>query len=474
MALRLYNTLTRQKEEFVPRDPGKAAIYVCGITPYDYAHLGNARPAVFWDVVRRYLAFLGLEVRLVTNFTDIDDKIIRRARETGRDPLALSAEFSRIYLEDLAALGVAPADVYPRVTEHLPEIIDLVRRLLERGHAYQVDGDVYFSIASYPAYGKLSGRSEEEMEAGARVEVDPRKRHPMDFALWKAAKPDEPAWDSPWGRGRPGWHIECSAMSLKYLGSGFDMHGGSEDLIFPHHENEAAQSEAATGQPFVRYWVHTAFVTVDGNRMGKSMGNLRPIREVAAAVRPKVIRFWLLGTHYRQQINYTQDSLESAAKGLERLETCRNVLWRLTACPPAPGPAAADAEYLREAAGDCRRHFRTAMDDDLNTAMALAALYDLVREANRVAQSKEFRPTAGNQAALKEVWQTLDDLGGVLGIWFGEEKAGDEAEIEALVEKRQEARAAKDWAAADRVRDDLKARGIILEDTPQGVRWRRE
>ena len=312
------------------------------------------------------------------------------------------------------------------------------------------------------------------MEAGARVEIDPRKRHPMDFALWKAAKPAEPAWDSPWGRGRPGWHIECSAMSLKYLGPGFDLHGGSEDLIFPHHENEVAQSEAATGQQFVRYWVHTAFITVDGNRMGKSMGNLRPIREVAAAVHAKVIRFWLLGTHYRQQINYTRESLESAAKGLERLETCRTALDRLLACPQVSGHTAPDAGYLREATVDCRRHFRAAMDDDLNTALALAALYDLVRETNRVAQNKNFQPTAGNHAVLSEVLRTLDELGGVLGIWFAAEKAGDEAQIEALVAKRQEARAAKDWAAADRVRDELKAKGVILEDTPQGVRWRRE
>lgn len=474
MALRVYNTLAGQKEDFVPRDPGRVGIYVCGITPYDYAHLGNARPAVFWDVVRRYLRSIGYQVMLVTNFTDIDDKIIRRAAESGRDPLELSAEFSRIYLEDLALLGVEPADVYPRVTGHMPEIIDLIKRLVDRGHAYAADGDVYFSIASFPGYGKLSGRSEEEMEAGARVEVDQRKHHPMDFALWKAAKTGEPAWDSPWGNGRPGWHIECSAMSLNYLGLGFDMHGGSEDLVFPHHENEIAQSEAATGRQFVRYWVHTAFVTVEGNRMGKSLGNLRPIREMAAVIKPKAIRCWLLGTHYRQQISFSQEGLESAAKGLERLETCRRVLHDLANRAPIAGPLAGEVAFLHEAAADCRRHFRAAMNDDLNTALALAALYDLVREANRVAQAKEFTLTAGNQAVLGEVLQALDGLGSLLGIWFAGEEAGDEDEVEALVEKRQQARAAKDWAEADRVRAELKARGIALEDTPQGVRWRRE
>ena len=473
MGLKVYNTLSREKEEFVPREPGRVGIYVCGITPYDYAHVGNARPAVFWDVVRRYLRWRGYQVKLVTNFTDIDDKIIRRAAETGKDPLALAAEFSRIYLEDLASLGVEPADVYPRVSEHIPEIIDLIRRLFDRGHAYRVDGDVYFSIPSFPAYGRLSGRSEEEMLAGARVEVDPRKRHPMDFALWKAAKPGEPAWDSPWGPGRPGWHIECSAMALKHLGPGFDMHGGSEDLIFPHHENEIAQAEAATGERFVRYWVHTAFVTVDGNRMGKSMGNLRAIREVSSLFPPKVVRFWLLGTHYRQQINFGQEGLESAAKGLERLEICRTALRDLLAHPPVPGPLSDRVAFLAEAAGDCRRHFTAAMDDDFNTALALAALYDLVREVNRVVQDRDYRLSEGDERILREVLATLDELGGILGIWFDEVKEEERAEIEALIRQRQEARAAKDWATADRIRDELRARGILLEDTPQGVRWRR-
>ncbi|MGE5598073.1 MAG: cysteine--tRNA ligase [Bacteroidota bacterium] len=473
MALRLYNTLTRRKEIFAPRDPGRVGIYVCGITPYDYAHLGNARPAVFWDVVRRYLRYRGYQVKLVANFTDIDDKIIKRAAETGREPLELSAEFSRIYLEDLASLGVAPADIHPRATEHIPEILDLIGRLMERGHAYRVDGDVYFSIASWPEYGKLSGRTEAEMEAGARVEIDPRKRHPMDFALWKAAKPGEPAWDSPWGKGRPGWHIECSAMSLKYLGPGFDMHGGSEDLVFPHHENEIAQSEAAFGGPFVRYWVHTAFVTVDGNRMGKSLGNLRSIREMARLVPAKAIRFWLLGTHYRQQINFSREGLEAAANGLERLETSRLILREAIARDPVPGPAAPAAETLREAAEAARSKFHEAMDDDLNTAQAVAALHDLVRVANRFAQDRDLAPTAGNIPALSAALQTLDELGDVLGIWFAAGEMGDEAEIERLVRQRQEARAARDWAAADRIRDELKARGVVLEDTPQGVRWRR-
>ncbi|MGE5527586.1 MAG: cysteine--tRNA ligase [Patescibacteria group bacterium] len=473
MGLRVFNTLTGRKEEFVPRDPGRVSIYVCGVTPYDYAHVGNARPAVFWDVVRRRLRAKGFTTTLVTNFTDIDDKIIRRASEKGRDPLALSAEFSRIYLEDLAALGVEPADSYPRVTEHMPEIIGLIASLVEGGHAYCVDGDVFFAIASFPAYGKLSRRSAEEMEAGARVEVDPRKRHPMDFALWKAAKEGEPAWDSPWGPGRPGWHIECSAMSMKYFGPGFDMHGGSDDLIFPHHENEIAQSEAATGVQFVRYWLHTAFVTVDGNRMGKSMGNLRSIREVCAEFKARTVRFWLLGTHYRQQINFSRESLESAAKGLERLEICRAALRERLARADLAGPAATAGSALAEAVQRCRAEFEAAMDDDFNTALALAALHELAREANRAMQEPDFPRTAGEGKTLGEALRLLDELGGTLGIWFETVERGDEAEIEGLIAGRQEAKSRRDWAAADRIREELRARGVILEDTPGGTRWRR-
>jgi len=473
MSLRVYNTLARRKEEFIPGTPGLVSIYVCGVTPYDYAHLGNARPPVFWDMVRRYLRSLGYQVRLVTNFTDIDDKIIVRARERGQDPLALATEFSRIYLEDLGRLGVARADAYPRVTENIPEIIGLIEQLVARGHAYEIEGDVYFSISSYPAYGKLSRRTEEEMEAGARVEVDTRKKHPMDFALWKAAKQSEPAWDSPWGPGRPGWHIECSALSLKYLGPDFDMHGGSDDLIFPHHENEIAQSEAATGRPFVRYWLHTAFVTVDGNRMGKSMGNLRSIREMIEAFPPRVIRFWLLGTHYRQQISFSQESLESAARGLERLEQSRRVLSGILQHEPLPGATGPAAGSLTEAAAVCHDQFQTAMDDDFNTAVALAALHELIHEANRIAQNREFVPTAGNLHALSEVLDTLDKLSGILGIDYQNADTGVEEGIEHSIREREQARADKDWAKADRIRGELKAAGIVLEDSPQGVRWRR-
>jgi len=477
MAIRVYNTLTRQKEDFVPAEPGKVRIYVCGVTPYNYAHIGNARPPVVWDCIRCFLAYRGYEVTFIQNFTDIDDKIIQRGHELQRDPLELAREYSQIYLEDIGALGVRPADRYPRVSEHIPEIIAMVKTLVEKGYAYVVDGDVFFAIESFPAYGKLSGRSLDEMQAGSRVEVDERKRHPMDFALWKSAKAGEPAWDSPWGPGRPGWHIECSAMSLKYLGCGFDLHGGGTDLIFPHHENEIAQAEACTGcAPFVRYWLHSAFITMGGNKMSKSLGNIATIREVIEKYSAKVARFWLIGTHYRNPISFGDEELTAAAKGLERLETCRANLRHLLTAEPVDGDDP-QARVIANLTVDTKENFIAAMEDDFNTALALGSLYELVREANRWALDREFRPTVSGLRAVESVVTTLDELGGILGIWF-EDDAGSQAlsdaEIQQLVEERQAARKNKDWQTADAIRDRLKAAGIVLEDTPQGVRWRRE
>lgn len=475
MAIRLYNTLTRKKEIFETAEAGRVKIYVCGVTPYNYAHIGNARPPVVWDCFRRFLEYQGYEVTFVQNFTDVDDKIIQRGKELNRDPLSISDEYSKIYLEDLEALGVLPADHYPKVSQHIPEILQMVTALVEKGHAYVVDGDVYFDIERFPEYGRLSGRSLEEMQAGARVDVDERKRNPMDFALWKAAKPGEPSWESPWGPGRPGWHIECSAMSLKYLGCGFDLHGGGTDLIFPHHENEIAQSEAYTGcAPFVHYWLHSAFITMGGDKMSKSLGNVVTIRDLLQRYPAKVVRFWLIGTQYRNPLSFGEEELNSAAKGLERLETARVNLRHILGLSPVDG----DDPKAREIANltvDTRQRFVEAMEDDFNTALALGALYELVREVNRWALDREFRPTVPGLRAVESVLQVLDELGKLLGIWFDQPTHDglSDAEIEALVMERQEARKAKNWQRADELRDQLKSAGVVLEDTPQGIRWKR-
>lgn len=477
--MKVFNTLTRVKEEFVPRKPGEVSIYVCGITPYNYAHIGNSRPAVFWDCVRRYLTYRGYKVHFVQNFTDVDDKIINRAAQLGKEPLQLSEEYAQIYLEDLSSLGVLPAERYPKVSEHIPEIIEMVATLIEKGFAYEANGDVYYEVSRFEDYGKLSGRNLDDLQAGARVEVNESKRNPMDFALWKAAKPGEVAWDSPWGPGRPGWHIECSAMSLKYLGGGFDMHGGGEDLVFPHHENEVAQSEAYLGSQFARYWLHNAFVTVSGERMGKSMGNFSTIRDVIEKYPPKVVRFWLVGTHYRNPIGFGEEELNAASKGLERLETAKFNWEHLLKQPVITGKVDEETlQTIQERITQTRDEFVAGMEDDFNTPQALASLYELVREVNRWTQEKEFQLTEENQKVIAEALSTLEELGGILGLFQNEEAASPEqsdvAEIKALIEQRTQAKKEKNWALADQIRDQLKERGIVLEDTPQGVRWKRE
>ncbi|MDR1069925.1 MAG: cysteine--tRNA ligase [Gracilibacteraceae bacterium] len=473
--MRLYNTMTRRKEEFVPREPGKAAIYACGPTVYNYFHLGNARMLVVFDMIRRYLAWRGFEVNYVQNFTDIDDKIIARAREEGCDTEALAAKYIEAYFADAAALRVQKAAAHPKATENIAEMLDIIRVLIEKGLAYAAEGDVYYAVDRFAGYGKLSGRTPDDMTAGARVDPNPRKRGPMDFALWKKAKEGEPFWPSPWGEGRPGWHIECSAMALKYLGPSFDIHGGGGDLIFPHHENEIAQTEGyLDGKAMARYWMHNAFITVDQEKMSKSEGNFFLVRDLLKKWSGDVVRFYLLGTHYRSPLDFDEEKLVMAAKGLERLKTA----WRL-AEEAALRPVAAKTELsaaagpsFGEAAAAARRAFTEAMDDDFNSAQAYAALFDLARDINTAVAAGDAHP-----AALREAAAALRELAAVLGLVIAPEEAAraDGEKFAALmaliIDIRAAARAKKDWPTADMIRDRLKEAGLVIEDTPQGARW---
>ncbi|BCV23343.1 cysteine--tRNA ligase [Gelria sp. Kuro-4] len=477
MPLQVFNTLTRRKEEFQPREPGKVSIYVCGVTPYNFCHVGNARPYLVWDVFRRYFAYKGYSVRYVQNFTDVDDKIINKAREEGTGALAVADRYIKAYFADMDALGIQRADVYPRVTDHIPDIIRVVAGLVKSGHAYVLDGDVYYSVESFQEYGKLSGRSLEELNAGARVEVNEKKHHPMDFALWKAAKEGEPAWDSPWGPGRPGWHIECSVMALKYLGAGFDFHGGGSDLIFPHHENEIAQSEAYTGSTFARYWVHNGFVNMGGEKMAKSVGNVVRVRDVLERFPGAALRYYMLSTHYRSPIDFSLEEMPAAQRGWERLHHLEENLARVlgAGAPAVPAQLSTDARALLAKLDRYRRDFEAAMDDDFNTAQALATLFDLARDLNAYLAAGEV---SGERAYVlaqgREVFLTLGGVLGLTGLKAGaqENAALLEGLIELVAELRQEARRRKDFATADRVRDRLAELGVILEDTAQGPRWR--
>ncbi len=477
MAIKIYNTMTRQKEEFVPAEPNRVRIYVCGPTTYNYIHLGNARPIIFFDVVRRYFEYRQLAVLYVQNFTDIDDKIINRAREEKTDPMALAQKYINEYFKDADALNVRRADVHPRVSEHLPEVIEMITKLIDQGNAYVLSGDVYFSVRSFPTYGKLSGRPLEEMQAGARVEVDERKRDPMDFALWKAAKPGEPAWESPWGPGRPGWHIECSAMSLKYLGVNFDIHGGGFDLIFPHHENEICQTEACTGQPFARYWMHNGFITVNQEKMSKSLGNFFLVREILTKFNPEVVRFYLIATHYRSPLDFDDEKLRMSQKGLDRLKTTITLLQEALGRVNKGRTTPEESEMMLAAAVDqARRDFAEAMDDDFNTALAIAAIFELAREVNTYL-GRGALIDAPAVEVLEKAQNAINDFGEILGILKPQE-SGDQQEmveklVNLLISLRQEARQKKDWSNADRIRDSLKEIGVVLEDTPQGVRWKR-
>jgi cysteinyl-tRNA synthetase len=482
--LRVFNTLSRTKEEFVPRREDEVGMYVCGPTTYNFIHLGNARPMVVFDTVRRYLEYSGYKVTLVQNFTDVDDKIINRAHEEGMDPGKLAEKYIQEYFKDAQRLNVRDADVQPKVTEHMAEIIEMVDGLIKKGHAYESGGSVYFDVQSFKDYGKLSGRSLEDMKAGARVEIDPNKKHPLDFALWKASKEGEPAWESPWGPGRPGWHIECSAMSLKYLGCGFDIHGGGYDLVFPHHENEIAQAEAYSSETFVRYWVHNGFITVNEEKMSKSLGNFFLVRDILDKFPGDVVRFYLLSTHYRSPLDFDDAKLTAAAKGLERI---KSTVAAIDEAVEAAGDQAQGGQpvpngepaQLQEATSKVYEDFKRAMDDDFNTALASAALFDYCKAVNSYLNAcmGGCVPDINILSEAKEVFATL--AGDVLGILF---KAGESAEgeedsqlieelVQLLLEIREEARGKKDWATADVIRDRLGEIGIEIKDTPKGPKW---
>ena len=463
--MKIFNTLTRKKEELIPQKEGEFKIYACGPTVYNFIHIGNARPLCVFDVLRRYLEYRGNKVDFVQNFTDIDDKIIRRANEEGVTFKDISEKYIEEFWVDAKGMNVREATVHPKATENIDEIIDIVSTLIEKGYAYAVDGDVYFSTKKFNEYGKLSHQPLEDLEAGARINIGEVKRDPMDFALWKGAKPGEPYWESPWGHGRPGWHIECSAMVRRYLGKTIDIHCGGQDLIFPHHENEIAQSECCNGVPFARYWMHNGFITVDKVKMSKSLGNFFTVRDVANQFGYEPIRFLMLSCQYRSPINYSFDAIEQCKASLERMYTCRdNLDFALKNATDEAG--ANDGEIV--AMIDRRRNeFVEAMEDDLNTADAIGTIFELVRDINTYVNEGTHSKNLVEYAA-----EALDELTGVLGLLYNrkpQESLDDE--VERLIEERNAARKNKNWAEADRIRDDLKARGIILEDTAQGVKW---
>ena len=465
--MQIYNSKNRRKEEFVPIHPGEVRMYACGPTVYDYFHIGNARPFIVFDVLRRYFEHRGYKVTFVQNFTDIDDKMIRRANAEGITVKELGDRFIKEYYQDAQALGVRPATVHPRATEHIPQIIALVQKLIDKGLAYEVNGDVYFDTAAFPAYGALSGQNLEDLEAGARVEVDNVKKNPADFAVWKAQKPGEPAWESPWGPGRPGWHIECSAMSMTYLGETFDIHGGGKDLLFPHHENEVAQSEGATGKPYVHYWMHNGFINIDNEKMSKSKGNFFTIRDILKEYSAEDVRFFMLSAHYRSPLNFSRDMIAQAHASLTRLYTARDQMLFLRANAQAKDLTAEEEALLSRMEGYAAR-FEEAMDDDLNTADALGALFQLVQDAN----------TSLNQAsslrAVDGCLQTLLKLTDILGILMQKAEEKLPEEIQSLVDQRAAARKEKRWADSDSLRDQLKEKGYIVEDTAQGQKVRRQ
>ncbi len=483
-SMKFHNTLSGHKETFVPGQPGKVTMYVCGITAYDYCHIGHARAAVVFDVLVRFLRFSGYTVTFIRNFTDIDDKIITRARESGLDSQAVSEKFIAAYYEDMERLNVLPADIEPKATEHIQPMQDLIQKLLDSGHAYATpDGDVYFRVRSFPDYGRLSGRNIEELKSGARIEPGEAKEDPLDFALWKQSRADEPSWPSPWGKGRPGWHIECSAMSELYLGLPMDIHGGGQDLAFPHHENERAQSEAATGKPFVKYWMHNGFVRVKSEKMSKSLGNFITIRDILQDYRPEVLRFFLLGKHYRSPLDFSWENLQETERSLKRLLQTRlqtelalqNQKWSSQNLPPDMA-----AEF--QSAADL---WRKSLEDDLNTAGALGHLFSQNRLINRLLDQKQLRKSEEGRRVLSAFVQELDQLAQIFGLPLSDprtmltELRRSKAQrnqisietVEQLIAERQKARRAKDFEQADAIRDQLSAMGVSLMDTPEGPDW---
>ena len=476
MALRVYNSLGKKKEHFEPLVPGKVRMYVCGPTVYDSCHIGHARSVIVFDVIVRYLKAKGFDVTYVRNFTDVDDKIIDKANQLGIDSQEVAERFIKEFNEDMDALNVERANIEPKATEHISQIIEFIERLIEKGFAYRINGDVYYSVEKFKEYGKLSGRRLEDMEAGARVEIDERKHNPFDFVLWKSSKPGEPAWESPWGKGRPGWHIECSAMSNEYLGETFDIHGGGKDLNFPHHENEIAQSEAIFGKPFVKYWIHNGFVNIDQEKMSKSLGNFLMIKDVIKSYHPEVVRLFLLSNHYRSPIDFTDKAMDEARSGLDKiyafLERAEEKIGLISD---------QDVET-----GDCWQRFSEAMDDDFNSARGIGILFDTVRSTNRLLDQHRDNLSQKIKKTIQSNRSDILKIGNVLGIlmeppkvYFDkklfqglEQKSIDPAVIDKMVKEREEARKTKDWEKADQIRKQLDDMNIIIEDRPDGTIWK--
>lgn len=462
--MKIYNTLTRKKEEFVPIDKNEVKMYSCGPTVYDYFHIGNARPFIIFDTMRRYLEYIGYNVKFVQNFTDIDDKMIKRANEEGITVKELGERFIGEYFEDAEALGIHKASVHPKATENIDAIIDVVKKLVDNGYAYEVDGNVYFSAKKFKEYGKLSHQPLDALEAGARIDVNEHKKDPMDFVVWKAPKPGEPAWESPWGLGRPGWHIECSAMVNKYLGETIDIHSGGQDLIFPHHENEIAQSECANGKPFANYWMHNGYININNQKMSKSLGNFFTVRDIRKQYDSEVIRFFMLSAHYRNPINFADTLMEQAKSAVERVYTCIENLEFLEQ-NSADKEKCEKCTAIADKIDACRGKFIAAMDDDLNTADAIAAIFDIVYIANTEITAELPK------CVIRKAIDMIREIGGVLGLFNGEKKKSLDEEVEQLIEARNKARAEKNWAEADAIRDKLKEMNIVLKDTPNGVQW---
>lgn len=492
MPLKVYNTLTGTKEDFKPLKEGKVGMYVCGVTVYDHTHLGHARSAVVFDVIRRFLEYCGYEVNYVRNFTDVDDKIIDRARREGVECHRIAERFIGEYYGDMERLGVRDANVSPRATDHIPQMVEMIETLVRKGYAYEAGGNVYFSVKKFPSYGKLSKRDIDQLIAGARVEVDEAKEDPMDFALWKRSKEGEPAWDSPWGPGRPGWHIECSAMSMAHVGETVDVHGGGKDLIFPHHENEIAQSEASTGKGFVRYWMHNGFVNIEKEKMSKSAGNYSTVKEILQEHHPESVRLFLLSTHYRNPIDFSGSALHRVRRALDRyysmMQEIETFIGPSYSQEIELGSLDEQAEELYRQVKGAADTFREAMEDDFNTARAIGQVFDLVRMINRFLHQKGDNLEVNELTLLGLAREKLSEIGEVLGLfnlsadcWFrkppedmqmGAEKPLDEGFINRLIREREEARKKRDWARADDIRKQLTAMGLIVEDTSQGTRWK--
>lgn len=475
--IKVYDTLSKEKSLFVPVTPGEVKIYVCGVTPYNHPHIGNARPAVTWDVIRRYLIHVGYKVQFIQNFTDVDDKIINKAQGEGTDWKTISDRYIEAYFKVMDALHVRHADVYPRVSDHMKDIIQMISKLIEKGHAYILDNDVYYDISTFKAYGALSGRKIEDMLAGARVEVNEGKKNPGDFALWKGAKPGEPSWESPWGPGRPGWHIECSAMSIHYLGNNFDFHGGGSDLIFPHHENEIAQTEGTTGTKFVNYWLHNGFITINSEKMSKSLNNFFLVKDALESYSGDALRYFLLSVHYRNPLDYSTERLDEAEKNMERL---KEVIHRIRELAILSGNMETEeSRALAKASDEALKGFHEAMNDDFNTGLATGALFDLARSINTYSAIIDTGVTV-DAAAVNKAYEALKIITDVLGIlekeWNDDNAVSDgdyQALMDVILSVRQEARKNKFYQVSDSIRDKLGAIGIIIEDTPTGVRWKK-